>query len=56
MIHLFGNGLLDGTFYSCPKRGNYDEDYNDDAGDDYDPEEDLDMMYPDEDDRKELYE
>lgn len=52
-MKLFLDGQLDGLY--CLKRGNYDEDYDDETGE-YDPEEDIRMMYPDEDDRAVLYE
>ena len=52
-MKIFFDGQLEGLF--CPKRGNYDEDYDDESGE-YNPEEDLIMMFPDEDDRAALYE
>lgn len=43
--------------FNYPLCGNYDSDYDPDNGiGEYDEEEDLDMMFPDEDDKAELHE
>lgn len=45
------DGLLDYNGFSCCKCGNYDGEPGS-----YDPEEDINMMFPNKDDRDALYE